>query len=497
MSADSRQNVAFVYGTLPQSNTGSTKTTRSIQAVHASQQYNSTGSPWHEILAYSTCQVNYAPSFLPDLSPAHGMLLDYFTHRVSRSFMLHGSTHGNFCSTYIPMAIGNFSTPTNPLLASVLSLAALHRRSVGLPQNDLELAQLRYASVTTLRTCLGGSSESQDVAIATALILCLCEIMDGGKDPNSWRLHLEGAAALLAGTSNDVVHTTRSDHSNVREASPPFLCRWWRSLEVLTLLCGKPSLSLGSRLALRLAQVDDEDYIDEFDGFSTGLIPIFAEINLLSIERQQMTDKPLTEEEICANLIDLHDRCEHAVRKVAAMLECPTRIFHPSIRASISEAECADFMFLNESYHHVALLQLNRRIHRLPLDSEEVQSSVRRICDLFSSIRLKDGACPGVAMLQPIFTAGCEAYQTYHKDMITQWMDCMEIRYGMGNVRHAKAFLKELWLARDTLAETTADIAWDEYLGMYHNSTLLDSGSSSTQLTFSSPERMGAVRVLN
>lgn len=106
-------------------------------------------------------------------------------------------------------------------------------------------------------------------------MLCLCDIVSGGQKPNSWRLHLEGAAAVFA--SSD----TYSDQGGKESSRRTFLRRWWRSLEVITLLCGKPTLSLGSRLALLVAQSDGYDYIDEFDGLSIRLIPIFAEINLL------------------------------------------------------------------------------------------------------------------------------------------------------------------------------------------------------------------------
>lgn len=49
-----------------------------------------------------------------------------------------------------------------PLLASVLSLAALHWRSVGLNQSELGLARLRYASIKQLRIYMMEDDVSND-----------------------------------------------------------------------------------------------------------------------------------------------------------------------------------------------------------------------------------------------------------------------------------------------------------------------------------------------
>lgn len=52
-------------------------------------------------------------------------------------------------------------------------------------------------------------------------------------------------------------------------------------------------------------------------------------------------------------------------------------------------------------------------------------------------------------------------------------MDKMEACYGMGNVKHAKAFLKELWIAKDNQAGEQNDIHWDKFLGTFSFTALL------------------------
>src|SRR5437773_462296 len=79
--------------------------------------------------------------------------------------------------------------------------------------------------------------------------------------------------------------------------------------------------------------------------------------------------------------------------------------------ASLSSSHRADFLTLNEAFHHAALLQLYSRILSLPSSSPPIQTSVRQIIKLVSSMNFLHKPCPCAAVLLPVFTAGCESCQ--------------------------------------------------------------------------------------
>ena len=83
--------------------------------------------------------------------------------------------------------------------------------------------------------------------------------------------------------------------------------------------------------------------------------------------------------------------------------------FRPGLEHVLCPKHQSDFFALDESYHHVALLQLYRWILNLPIYASEVRSSVKRIVACIFSMKLLSGPRPGVAILQPVFAAGSEA----------------------------------------------------------------------------------------
>src|SRR5450432_1694195 len=225
-------------------------------------------------------QIPRNPDILSRLAPNCRLLLDYFAHKVTRAFSLHKEVQTRFCTTYIPMAL---HAPTGyNLLADMLSLSAIHRKLAGLNQSDDLIAFLRYQSVRRLQLPLVGESrEADDIAMATTLMLCLSEIMSGGEKPNSWRLHLQGAAAIQRGMDE----ADKNNPNAVETPNRSFLRRWSVALEVLALLCGAPMSESDVQFVLHVAKPDGgEHYIDEFHGFTTKLVPVFGEINLMSIE---------------------------------------------------------------------------------------------------------------------------------------------------------------------------------------------------------------------
>lgn len=420
-----------------------------------------TSPPVPAPLNASSISIFRNPSHLSQLSSSHRLLLDHFCNSVTRSFSLHLTTHHGFCMTYLPMALD--PTTGNSLLPAVLEAAALHRKSLGLYDNERELIALRHASIRQFKLpTVGENSVDDDKAIATALILCLCDILAGGEKANSWQLHLQGAIAILHQTSNrGGKNCNTSQESDLRK----FLRRWCESLEVLSIL------GPDSKLAGQTVEYNNLEYIDEFHGFCRRLIPIFQEVHLLLTERQSLQETlELVGEShpMVARLsYVVEERCRVAINDVKSSLAQTSHTFHPCIQSYMGPKLQSEFVSLNQAFHHGVLLHLYRRVQGLPPTDPNIEASVQAIILHLSELDLRDEACPGVAMLQPLFDAGCESYSPHHRNKVIELMCTLEKRYAMGNVSRARTFLQEYWMEFDQQRSLGVDLHWDTYISTF------------------------------
>ncbi|OIW30216.1 hypothetical protein CONLIGDRAFT_632275 [Coniochaeta ligniaria NRRL 30616] len=401
------------------------------------------------------------PSHLSHLSLPQRVLLDHFLCTVTRSFSLHLATHQGFCMTYLPMALD--PSMGQSLLPAILEAAALHRTSLGLDQSQQVVVALRHASVRHFQLPdIGRDAGADDYALATALMLCLCDILSGGEKTDSWRIHLQGATAI----TRQISERRRKDGRPVHQESDrrKFLWRWCESLAVLSLL--SPDSALTGPIVLD----EDGDYIDEFHGFSRRLIPAIQEAHFLLLEQQtlQETLSHATGHSHSASLERLsrviEQRCEQTVKDVMASLGQKTLKFHPSIQSFIGLKIQQDFAATNRAYHHGVLINLRRRVQGRQLNDPEIEKSVEAIITHLSVLDLRNEACPGVAMLQPLFDAGCASYVPQQRTAVLELMGSLERHYAMGNVSQARTFLQDYWLEWDRQLEQGVDLCWDTFI---------------------------------
>ncbi|OKL64251.1 hypothetical protein UA08_00065 [Talaromyces atroroseus] len=453
---EENEDTSFVYGLA--------ESRHRIEEAESDSQSSSTpsrlsspvrASPANSITAetYAT-SISQNPSHLSQLPPSHRLLLDHFCNAVTRSFSLHLSTHHGFCMTYLPLALDPVTG--NGLLPAVLEAAALHRKSLGLYHNERELIALRHESIRQFKLpTIGKNPVDDDKALATALILCLCDILAGGEKANSWQLHLQGATAMIQQASEG---GDMSQESDLRR----FLRRWCESLEVLSII------GPDSKLAGQTVESSNLDYIDEFHGFCRRLIPIFQEVHLLLMECQSLQEMlelvgpshPMVERMSYV----VEGRCRAAINSVKSSLAQTSYSFHPCIQSYMSPQVQSEFVSLNKAFHHGILLHLYRRVQGLPPTDSNIEASVQAIILHLSELDLRDEACPGVAMLQPLFDAGCASYSMHHRDRVIELMNTLEKRYGMGNVSRARAFLQEYWVEFDQQRFHGVDLHWDTYI---------------------------------
>ncbi|OAX78682.1 hypothetical protein ACJ72_07009 [Emergomyces africanus] len=406
-------------------------------------------------------QIIRSPDLLHWLNPTYSSLLDHFVSSTTRSLSCHKAVQRDFCAVLVPMAL---ETPC--LLVALLNLAATHRVSLGLEQSSTELAFLSSASLNQLRNLISQAEFQQaDATIATALTLCITDIVSHGRSLNSWRLHLLGAAAMISEQLMNLKSSLKS-----LSLATSLLWRWYFSMDTVSLLCGTLEASPGSRVGLRIQDIFENGEIDDLAGFPSSLVPIFKNINRLAVK----SDYPQNQHgnlNVTASLLleqpdgSIINQCYQIISDVNLLLTTVKQPrFRPGVDSSLTSVHRSDFTTLYETYHHVALLQLYRRVLDLPSSSPLVQGSVVQIIQRIQSMHFLDEACPGVAVLQPLFSAGCEAYEEADRENIRRLLRRMGSRYGMGNVRSALGFLEELWSLRDDNYDLEGRVRWDKFM---------------------------------
>lgn len=381
-------------------------------------------------------------------------LLHHFAVYTSMSISCHDSIRESFCKELIPVAV-----QSSLVLFALLNLAARHRESLGLSTTTTERNFLQSRSMALLLATLPDENrKDDDDLLATILILCMCDIVSRGDQPSSWRLHLQGARAIVS--------------AHLGEGSlqhPPklrsLLWRWYLSIESLSLLSGATETVSYSRTALQLRHHFGDSEIDILSGFSIALIPFFAEIHLLIIERNSNARRKYHSQPSSApGLYLVTERARILIDNVRSMLakKCP-KLASPREHTFDARAR-SDFIALDEVYHRVALLHLYRRVLRIPAEDNTVQQYVSRIIDLISAMTFEAEPCPGVAVLQPIFTAGCEAIEQTDKDNIRLVLNRIERCFGMGNVKSVRMFLENMWHISSSREQSQWHVIWDDLM---------------------------------
>ncbi|KFY23422.1 hypothetical protein V493_05855 [Pseudogymnoascus sp. VKM F-4281 (FW-2241)] len=291
-----------------------------------------------------------------------------------------------------------------------MALSALHRLTLadGMPMNlnrDALVSSLMASSLASLRHELQAKEGVSKYALLTTIrTLCVCEIHSGEAYAGSWRVHVEGAIALLE-TIRAIPDITSADE---RE-SQWLVDSWYASIESLMALTTRRGLSkvqieqFGQRELLHEAQPGNR-YLDIYTAYSTDLNISFREIGAAARERQQLNangDKTT----VVSNL-DLDEKANLLEFSIRSMIG--KSAFRQNDLQVLSYHEAQQFQACDETYYHTALIHILRRVRQLPRSDLRVQESVQRIIECSSKISPTDGLSPWVMLTTPLFTAGCE-----------------------------------------------------------------------------------------
>jgi Fungal specific transcription factor domain len=334
---------------------------------------------------------------LSKMPQTHRYLLHFFLNETSRIISCHDGVWKNLCQTLIPMAVEHTC-----LLSAVLALSGNYLLSSGISSQIGEntIVQLKSSSIVGLRSAVNAQKVSPEVLLSTAMLLCLCDIHSGADSTASWRVHFQGSQALipLCGISYSVNHLENQDTSRY------LLAQMYTSIEMIVSLTTK---GLPKGQCNQLVQPGNP-YIDEYFGVSTDLLGIIYEIGAAAAERRRMDgDADSGRTLLCHN--DLLREADYLEQTVCNMIfrdqKTPTP-FHPRVEKIFSPEEKQEYILCNEAYQQTALINILRRVRKLPITSPRIQVSVQRILEIASQMNHTSGLSPWLLMSTPLFTAG-------------------------------------------------------------------------------------------
>ena len=382
-------------------------------------------------------------SQLSSLSIHHQNLLDCFQHDVCTVLACHDGSQRDLCSAFIPMA---HDSPH--LLAAMLCTAASRRYATGQHVALEEVTALRSNAIRLLSSAINVQAmdltparhhvDTIVVALATSIVLCLSEIVSSENTGGGWRVYLSGASALM--------ERLRDIPASQAGFSINFVKRLYSSLKAVSVGCG---LDVGKLIQESSHELNEDEicgdkednFIDDFAGFSTSLIPVFEEIHSKN-RGGGFGTTPVT--------LPLPDWKQRLIEKVQLMLITRKPRFRPGVAASLSLGVKTDFWLLDEAYHHMALLcLLGSHEHRLDGSTSWhgtlKQASIERVIACVGAMDMTRKPSPGVAVLPPLFTAGCAATDEGDIVRILALLRFSRGSFGMGNVLSTERVLEKRW----------------------------------------------------
>lgn len=362
-------------------------------------------SPQSQLSPLPASGILSGPSHIRELSiltswiPAEKLLWDHFVTTASM-VASHSQLREQICHEILPIAI---QIPS--LMYGTLALSALHRLTLlnTVPETftpEATISNLMSKSLKHLREELKTHSpQSRHLLLHTIRTLCVCEIYSGKAD-SAWRIHVDGARAILSSMRYDV-GPSESDGERWLTS------RWYSSMEALIALtdrgavdgCEQHDEVLSTDNALMSSQ---NHFLDIYTGYSSDLNAVFQDIGVLARRRQGLVTS--SDLRVSVDLQIQSDRLEGILQEMIRRdreegLKIPPGVLLP-------KAQLKQFNACNIAYQHSALLHIYRRLQHKRRDSEEVQASVQKILDTVTDILPMEALSPWALLTTPIFTAG-------------------------------------------------------------------------------------------
>ncbi|KAF7592008.1 hypothetical protein BBP40_000788 [Aspergillus hancockii] len=290
---------------------------------------------------------------------------------------------------------------------SALHLNALRRTA----SDDFTMEDDVSSFIASSLQCLRHELQTEDPKTRYSLLptirtLFICEIYSGKAD-NSWRVHMEGAKALIESTRADISKGTIESDAAHHWVS----IRWYESVQSLTALTQhiyhEEQWECRPR-PLICSQGEESGFLDLYSGYTVDIDTVFREIGAAAWERQKLDNMRGNGSLLLeTNLMNRASWLEHSVKAMILRDSQEGPVLAPG--TLLSEAEARQFSACNLAYQYSALIHIYRRVQQLPSSAAKIQDCVRGVLDAVTGILPVSELSPWVLLTTPIFTAGSEA----------------------------------------------------------------------------------------
>lgn len=383
-------------------------------------------------------------------------LLHHFVTQASCTVI--SSRHGQrlFCNIILPIALQSPAVLYSTLAYSAAQQAGL-RMSAAPTAVDPRVSKYVDLSISSFQTeLLRASGTGQASLLAASLLLCLVSVSSGEIRSGAWRIHAEGAKALLSS-----IHSSNANFSNGSaelEAIVRFLSRWCLGIESLTsitssgLVAGQCVIQDATSGTISEPREYVLDVCDDHFGYPTKLAFLFREIGASAWERKRQASLSCTETLQIPFLTQpdfdiIADTLQSSLDKISADFSCPTcdLKFYPGVRDELSEDDIRDFAASTKAYLCMAQILIETRVRGMPSSSKVVQKSVRTIIQAVRSLNPSEGSTPAMAIGPALFAAGCEALEQVDRQAVRQCYDRLNTEVRSENMHQTLNMLEAFW----------------------------------------------------
>ncbi|KAJ3525891.1 hypothetical protein NM208_g11442 [Fusarium decemcellulare] len=397
---------------------------------------------------YNTVITVSPPREIPPLQSMDQYLFQFYLAETMRLTVPSSYARTEICRFLVPMSIQQPS-----LLYAVMAFAAVHLGAIGkLPNNSEHLiSNLQCTSIQHLRHLLTDQKNpvAKAVALATARTLCQAQIYGG---TSSWRVHLNGARAILQ-SSHFKNQLTYGCACSATDAA--FLSSWFNNAEGLAAL--SPTGLVNGQLEVS-CQTSPIVYFDVFGGVMSDLPDLFREVGALVKEARRNKRHDTSQPSILSET-DIRLEAERLTREIISKLErdaIENLALRPDLLLTLSMNDICDYALSNAGFLYNALLHIYCGVRELSPSATEVEFCVSQIIRCAEDMTYSAGLSPRVLLVAPLFTAGICATRAAQSSIrsaledIGKWMRTPHLKKTL-------AFLERIW------SQSTDECVWSEF----------------------------------
>ncbi|KAF4464885.1 cytochrome P450 4ac1 [Fusarium albosuccineum] len=396
---------------------------------------------------YNTVTTVSPPREIPLLPPMDQYLFQFYLAETMRLTVPSSYARTEICRFLVPMSIQQPS-----LLYAVMAFAAVHLSAIGkLPNNSEYLINiLQCTSIQHLRHLLADQNPvAKAVALATARTLCQAQIYGG---TSSWRVHLNGARAILQ-SSHFKNQLTNGCACSSTDAA--FLSSWFNNAEGLAAL--SPTGLVNGQLE-GICRTSPSVYFDMFGGVMSDLPDLFREVGALVKEARRRKRHDTSQPSILSET-DIRLEAERLTREILSKLErdgVENLALRPDLLLTLSMNDICDYALSNAGFLYNALLHIYCGVRDLSPSAAEVEFCVSQIIRCAEDMTYSAGLSPRVLLVAPLFTAGICATSAAQSSIrsaledIGKWMRTPHLKKTL-------AFLERIW------PQSADDCVWSEF----------------------------------